>query len=304
MSADAEAHRDLRRRLFVELSRGADAELGKLLMAIGVVAEPPAHVDAHVLLESGGEGAQRLEPPPWIDKAILAAAEAAIRERTGVAAVPSRRRWRSARAVAVGTFAMAAAVLLGVGLTRLRVRERGLATQVPAADPADERVRIAIQNLTRDVLARDGREAAARVRDAEEPEGAGPHAPTPTWEELSRSPRLEEVDPSTAPLSPAEQERFAQGVLSAADRARLAAGVSVLPALRAMLERERGFCPKSSRCFGLLSLGLARFALDGGDLVHARAYADEALLVNDLEVRTGAREVIDEVARGDGHREK
>jgi hypothetical protein len=297
MSADAETHRDLRRRLFIELSRGADAELGALVKAIGVVAEPPAHLDAQILLESHGDGSQQLEPPPWVDKAILSAAEAAIRERTRKAAAPVRRTWRSGRGATVATFAMAAAVVLAVGLTRLRGHDRGLATHGPSPidNPADLRIRTAVRDLTRDVLARDGREAAARVRSAEDPEGSGSHAPS--WDELSRSRPSDEVD-STAPLSPADQERFAQGVLAAGDRARLASGPGVLPALQVMLERGRGSCPRSSRCFGLLSLGLARYALDGGDLARARAYADEALQVNDPEVRDGAREVMAELTRG------
>jgi hypothetical protein len=242
---------ELRRRLFRELARGADADLREVLAALGALAEPPAEADALILASAAGAGPAQ-EPPARVDEAILAASRAAAAEARAAAVIPLRPRRVRVAAVATG-LAMAVGIALVVGL---RARSGG-----GGGGDADEQVRVAVARLTAEVAARNGREAAYRLTGAEPPPDRREPGSVrlPGWEELpGKAPAPGDRAP---PLAGAEADRFAQGLVAFTDRARSGASPEVLETLEAGLARERGRCPDRSRCHELLSAQLAELAL-------------------------------------------
>jgi hypothetical protein len=161
------------------------------------------------------------------------------------------------RTVAVAAFAMAACLTLAVGLARRWRHDdsrmaRGGADRVEP--DVDQRIRSAAQDLVGDVMDRAGEDAASRVRDVTDLGGAkSPGLNGLSWDDVhARKPGNEDAVP------PADADRFARGVLSLCDRTRAASGREVVPALKAMLIRERRRCPEGSSCYALLSQRLAQ----------------------------------------------
>src|SRR5712671_2491514 len=115
MSSPPTTPDELRKRLLQELARGSEANLKPILDELDLRAEPSAHVDATILAAvpdtAGSQG-----PPIRIDRAVLAASEAAVAVDRRGTVIPFRKRNRAIMFAGGGALALAACLALVLGL--------------------------------------------------------------------------------------------------------------------------------------------------------------------------------------------
>lgn len=240
------------RRLFAELERGENAELGEIFAALGVLEEPPDVLDAEILGAAAPEA-----PSPHVDAAIFQAADAALRERK-VASISSRRR-RPATWVAAAV-AVAAGLALAFGLGRASRRPSGAVSDEIAAAQMDLAVRVCAPG-------RDWR--------------GWPSEDNPSW---AITPTAADTD--TAASDP---DRYAQALIDFTARVRAKSGDRLARELEETLYSARKRCPPKSRCFGALSLRAAELALEDHRPEDAVAAANDAAQSSDPEIAARAR---------------